>query len=259
MAWPWVRYSATDSVRRFTSTMRVLVITLTMTVIMATAGGAYDEEERLTSRLIDLLSTLATTPEAIPGISVKGRVIEIGKHSVRIAPVSEQVLKADEKYISAAHFEIYLDGVRQDQLTSGSVGIGDSADEATTLAVEEWYFLSGLALLRSIADTASDHTHGGFRVYPGSMGVRGQPPKGFEDGKVINSQKVLNAISDALPRADGKLHFVQVLVVVGPDSPISGDCRIDGKVSAKALSLLKDLRWPKTDGNYMYKQSYVLK
>jgi len=240
-------------------TRRLITIILLTVAIAAPAVGANDEAGRLTSRLMDMMAKVAAKPESIPKMSVKGGELEVAKHRVRINPVSERALRADGQFISAARFEISLDGSKQDQLTAGSIGIGQSTDEATSKAVEEWYLVFGSALLRSIADSAPDFTQGEFRVYTGALVVRGEPPKDLVSGQAVTKQNVLGAISDALPRADGKPHSVQVIATIAPDGTTTGECRIDGRISAIAFSSVNRLPWPKASAAYMYKRSYVFK
>lgn len=236
---------------------------LTFTLMMAITPlvtAADDEGSRLMSRLLDLLAKEAITPSAsVPSMSVKGTEIEIARHRLRITPVSEQVLRTEGEFISAARFEISLDGLKQEGLTAGSIGIGDSADDATSTAVAEWFMLLGSPILRSIADRAPDLTVGSFRVYIGPLGVRGQAPNELVAGQVITPDKVLKAISETLPRVNGKLHTVQILIVVTPEGSITGECRVDAQISAMALASVQQLNWPKGLTQYIFKQSYVLK
>jgi hypothetical protein len=208
---------------------------------------------------MEVMSQMAASPESVPKISVNGRELEVGAHRVRVTPVAEHALRAgDGTFYSAAHFEISLDGVGHPQLTSGSVGQGKSRDEATSRAVEDWLAEFGLPLLRSVADTASDLMHDDSRVYMGGIGVSGPVPQALVGGQVITSEKILNAISSALPRVDGKLHAIQIMVAVDQRGQItSGDCKVDAKVIL--VDSLRQLPWPKGTAEYMYKRYYILK
>ena len=242
------------------STIRGLVAPgLAMTVVAALACRGNEESLRLTVRLMEVMSQMAASPESVPKMSVNGRELEVGAHRVRVTPVAEHALRAgDGTFFSAAHFEISVDGVGHPQLTSGSVGQGKSRDEATSRAVEDWLAEIGLPLLRSVADTASDLMHEGSRVYAGGISVRGTVPQDLVDGQVITSQKILKAISGALPRVDGKLHAVQIMVAVGPRGQItSADCKVDAKVML--VDSLRQLPWPKGTEEYIYKRYYILK
>jgi hypothetical protein len=236
---------------------------LTFTLLMAVgplAATADDEDSRLMSRLLDLLKKEAVTPsELVPSTTVRGAEVEIAGHRLRISPFSEQVLRTEGQFISAARFEIALDGRKKDELIAGSIGISDSADHATSNAVVEWYMAFGSPILRSIEDRSPDLTVGNFRVYTGSLSVRGQAPDELVSGQVITPDKVLKAISDTLPRVDGKFHSVQITLVVAPDGPMTGECRVDTQLSAIAFALVQQLSWPKGLTPYMYKQSYVLR
>ncbi|WNM63693.1 DUF6348 family protein [Candidatus Nitrospira neomarina] len=237
---------------------------LTFTLLMAVgplASTADDEGGRLMSRLLDLLKKEAATPsELVPSMTVRGSEVEIAGHRLRITPVSERVLRTEGQFISAARFEIALDSRKQNELIAGSIGISsDSADNATSNAVVEWYVAFGSPILRSIADRSPDLTVGNFRVYTGALLVRGQAPDELISGQVITPDKVLKAISDTLPRVNAKVHSVQIMVVVAPDGPITGECRVDSQLSAIAFASLQQLSWPKGLTPYMYKQSYVLR
>lgn len=232
------------------------MLMLAVTPLAAVAG---DEDGRLMSRLQALLQGVAARSESVPRLVVTGAEVEIGPQRLRITRVSEQALHTQGEFMSAAHFEIALNGEPQDRLTVGSIGIGDTADDATDTVVGEWYVTFGSALFRSIGDGPPDLTFGRFRVYAGHLGGRGQAPDALVAGQVITPESLLSAISGALPRVDGKLHSLHIIVVIVAGGATAGECRVDGQVSPTALALVQTLRWPTGATHYMYKQSYVLR
>jgi len=148
----------------------------------------------------------------------------------------------------------WMVGYGKINLLVGRVGIGSSAGEATSLAIETWYKQFGIG---SIADRKLDVTVGSIAVRRGGLGIRGQAPAELPSSSTFSSQNVLSAVSAHLPRTDGNLHAVHILVAVSTDGTKIADCRIDGQASSPAAKLLMAMPWPAA--SYLYKHSYVLK
>jgi hypothetical protein len=243
---------------RFPRAFTFIAIFMAATFGHADDGSKKDpENKRLAARLAETMKKLSERTDLIPVVSIKDGVMLVAGHSVRIVPISEQVATANDKFVSAARFEVTIDDAKQEQLSIGSIGIGDSADDATNRAVLEWYLQFGSALFRGIAATSFDLKISGLRIYKGAPGIRGEPPQDLLDGSTVTSERIFKAIVHLLAREDHKLHSVLITLVIDSHGEIEGECRVDGQLSASILSALKTLPWPKGDTQYMYKRSYV--
>lgn len=186
-----------------------------------------------------------------------GHVISGGKR-ITITPVSESVLQSQGRYISAARFEVSVDGKKRPELTFGAIGIGKSAEDATKTAVVEWYQAAGRPLFAAIGGQPPESFSGNLSIYPGSTGFRGEPPGGWVDGSPTMKQRVIAALTDYLPATGGTYSAIDVKITVEAAGTIDGQCMIDGKESMTAMTQLKRLAWPSAKGSYMFKQAYVL-
>ena len=230
-----------------------------MVAVVATPLRAQDENEKLATCLTEALTKLATKNDPQLGLVVKADGVSIREHAITIVPVSERVGKMGGKPFSAARFEVTLDGHKDEKLTFGSVGIGDSEEDARATAVAEWYMSFGAALLNALAGKSASVSQNGYAVYPGGMGLRGGAPKDWMDGSDSMHHRILSSLARGLPKPDSAIHTLDLKVAVNPKGAVEGDCRLDGMPAPQVLSILKSLAWPKQATGYLLKQAYVLK
>lgn len=180
-------------------------------------------------------------------------------NSLRVNPVSEHAGEEQGKFISAVRFEVTLDGTKEDKLTFGAIGVGDSAQNAREVAVHDWYMGFGAALFDAIAGVPTSLKLSGFSVYPGFMGVRGDIGKNWVDGSNEMHLKILSALTGVMPKSGTLVHTLDLKIVVLHDGTVEGECRLNGTPSDQVFSALKKLPWPSSESGYMFKQAYVVR
>jgi hypothetical protein len=190
---------------------------------------------------------------------VRNGEISIGKQIVRIDPVLGSTTRHAGQFVLSSNFAVLLDGSNQSHLSSTQIGIGSTIVEAADTAVQEWYLGFGQALLKAIALEREQYMFGAFAVYPGTTGFRGQPPQGVTAGTDELQVRLLRAVAPVLPRHDGRLHTLQVVVVVQPNSQPQSHVLLDGQASDQAAALAAGLRWPQAVSSFMYKQAFLLR
>ena len=243
-----------------TMPLKRYIFTFAAAIAIHTSAFASDGNIKLSTSLNVMLLKLADLKDSEPKVTSTNGAVLIGNHTVRIVPVSETSTKANGKFIEAARFEISIDGVKNENLTVGSIGIGNSAQDAADTSVQEWYMTVGSAILQTVSSSPSKLTVSNFTVRAGLMGIRGDPPKGWVDGSDDMHRKILAVIDASNPIENtSEVHVLDLKVVVAPNGTIHGECRNDGKTSEVLLSTLKKLSWPSTSTGYMFKQAYVLR
>ncbi len=223
-----------------------------------TSATAGEESRLLAVYLSDSLERLAALGNVQPGLSFRDGAVVIGRHTIGITPTSEQAGEMQGKFLSAARFEVTLNGRREETLTFGALGIGDSAKDARAAAVEEWYMTFGAALFQATAARPSALTKDGWSIYPGATGLRGKANDGWIDGTEAMHGILLGALAGFLPKPDAEMHTFDIKLSVNPTGLIEGECRFDGKPSSEVVAALKRLSWPPTGTGYLFKQAYVL-
>jgi hypothetical protein len=180
-----------------------------------------------------------------------------GKVRVSVTPVSENALENSGRFISAARFEISIDGTKRPELTFGAIGIGESREDATKTAVVEWYMAAGQSVLSAIGDQPTETKLYDISVYAGLMGIRGERPEGWLDGTPKMNRRILASLNDLLPTTSS-LNSIDIKIVVKSGGSVEGQCVINGKESPSAVRELQKLEWPATDASYMFKQAYIV-
>jgi hypothetical protein len=105
---------------------------------------------------------------------------------------------------------------------------------------------------------------GGFMVFPGAFGVRGEPPSSIKAGASIMElhRRFLQKLDTSLPGLVGAsgtgLHALTLTIVLRKGAPIEGECRIDGQVSDALCRMVMAFDWPAPTTTYMIKQYFVL-
>lgn len=178
---------------------------------------------------------------------------------IDIVPVVERSGHQQGTWFYGVRFELCLDGENARQFTTGSIGLGDSQEEARNVAVEEWLALFGYAFARAMVKSDESITIERFVVYPGLMGTRGRSPEGWVDGTDSMHKTILSALRPVLsePGDGSPLISLNLMLTMQADGTMTGECRRNGAVSARTLSLLAQLPWPKTP-SYMFKQHYIV-
>jgi hypothetical protein len=67
------------------------------------------------------------------------------------------------------------------------------------------------------------------------------------------------ALPQLLPSGNGPLHALTLTLVLKPNAPMEGQCRVDGQVSAALCDAARVFAWPAPTTPIMLKQFYVLR
>jgi len=233
---------------------RIKIVTIILILVSIASFLRADEPKELAEMTRELLGRASYQD----GSKIKyesGKVI-IGKKSIIVRPISEHVLEDAGRFISAARFEVSVDGSKRPQLTFGAIGIGESREDATNRAVVEWYMTAGQPIFAAIGEQVPQTSLGELAIYPGLMGGRGERPEGWLDGTPEMNQRIFGVLKEFI-LSKKMLMSVDLKILVEGDV-VKGQCLIDGKESALAFNAIRKLTWPKANASYMFKQSYII-
>jgi hypothetical protein len=172
-----------------------------------------------------------------------------------IRAVLENEAEQDGKYVSAIRYEVESEHRLMSGLTFGSVGVGNSVEDARSTATEEWMFL--------FADPycAATASAGGIRLgmltfYPSRPGFRGSAPSGWLTEPETRHGRILEAIASGLaPIMTNDVGLVDLKIAVQTNGDPDGECRVNGSANSEVCNRLLAIVWP--GGTYMYKQVFI--
>jgi hypothetical protein len=210
-----------------------------------------------TVRADALSEQFATKLANATGALAKSDTVNVRDHVLQLAATVEQVKTApDGRVVAGVKVTCTLDGKPIDALTSAGVGIDASRDAAIATAATEWAMQYGKPIVDALFARSPALTSGGFAVYAGPAGIRGDKPDGLGDFNASFFHTIEPALAKLIPAKTG-VHAITVLGARSADGAIDGEFRVDGEVSDALKQLALQLKWP-TRTTYMLKQYYVL-
>jgi hypothetical protein len=204
-----------------------------------------------------LAEQFATKLANATGALAKADTVNVRDHVLKLEATVEQVKTApDGRVVAGVRVTCTLDGKPIDALTSGGVGIDASRDAALATAATEWAMQYGKPIVDALFVRSPTLTSGGFAVYAGPAGIRGDKPDGLADFNASFFHTIEPALAKLYPTKAG-VHAITVLGARTADGAIDGEFRVDGEVSDALKQLALQVKWP-TRTAYMLKQYYVL-
>lgn len=192
------------------------------------------------------------------GGTSSGNVVGFGRHSLALTVAIESVEdnSANATVAGTIRVSCDLDGQSIPSLDAASLGLGATREDALTEAVEEWVFEFGIPIAKALNETGEARIVGGFRVYPGPTGIRGQKPERVESVHDAFFDVVAPSLSTLFWRPPP--HALSIAVLRRPGRDLEGEFRVDGEPSQRLKDLAMRAKWPESSGSYMLKQYYVL-
>jgi len=197
-----------------------------------------------------------------------GRRLTIASRTIDLHVRIEDRTRQRDRYIIGAAFGIDIEGAAVPALGAGVVGLDATADGARAEIAETWAVTFGTpigyALAKWVGSAGAPAAHDGtagtsFRtevdgetIYHGSVAARG---KNAPDMSAFSSEEFVRAIAKgAIPMMGDRSRFrsATVKVGVGKGAVKDGECRVNGNVSSALLDSLRQLRWPDSEGTFLY-------
>ncbi len=139
------------------------------------------------------------------------------------------------------------------------IGVGKDRQEAADVCIQEWLASFGLPF----ADMLNDHNAlniGNLKVYPGLMGIRGNMPEGYFTGpdEQLN-RSIIAALQPLINATPRNVATVDIKLLIGEDGITDGECRIDNTILPQGLQALKQLKWPPSKEQFIFKQVFLIR
>lgn len=218
-----------------------------------TKSGSNLNTKSLT-KLFELLKS-----KNIKDIEIKADEIRAGNSKIKVSTTVEHDVFNQDRWIFAARYETRLIDAGETLFTVGSVGIGSDKNDAEETSIDEWIGLFGTAFAEMLAKS-NDLKIGGFDIYAGAMGIRGEKPaESWIDGSSAMNKKIIGALLPLIKKSNREITSLNLMLTVNQAGEIEGECRINNEVSAGLLAELKKLDWTKSQTLYMFKQFYLLR
>jgi len=189
---------------------------------------------------------------------VSDGILRVGQHTVDLTPVVESEGSAQGKSIVAMRIEVSVDGSRRPEATFGAIGISSTQDEAVAVGFGEWYLSFGLPFFQTLQEKESALVIADYDVFSGALGLRGGAALSWVDGSDAMNRKILDALTQMIPRKSDFVLF-DLKVMVPPAGQPKSECRMNGVISAEVTSRFVALDWPRATDSYMVKQVFILK
>ena len=194
-----------------------------------------------------------------------GEVILLSSGEViSISTLIEHEIIKDGKWLSAIVIDVMVDGDRQPEFSYGSIGIGESKEEARQTAIEEWLEAFGRPFVSATLGSEKGIELNDFTVFAGSTGFRGEYPGDWLNGSVDMHKRLLSRIipllrlSDTFSYTGLSTQTLDLKININERGEFSGECRVNGEVSLDIFTTLADQAWPSTDSSYLLKQYYII-
>lgn len=199
----------------------------------------------------------------------KGASREVGGRALSVSTTVNSLREFNGKFVAALSFASTIDGRSAPALGSGSIGIGETRDEAIKVALDEWVMQYGSTVIFALMgperwDGGKDERPAplfadGIIAYASPQGFRGMAPHELRAGDFPESfiKHVSPLLKPVVASREG-LHAVTLMLAFDEGAFSDGECRVDAEVSPALLALVKAYPWPKMTGSFMFKQYFVV-
>lgn len=184
--------------------------------------------------------------------------IEFADSKIYLKIKTEHELVKDTKHIYAAAYTLTYTTDRSHVLAIGSIGIGDTAGEASDISLKEWLETVGRPFVKMLGE-ADPITVNNVAFYPGLMGTRGDLPKDtWITDKSLANERILSAIMPSVVSHDREIFGIDIKLLLDSTGLKGGECRIGDSISPSTLQQLQTLDWPASEKSCIIKQYYIV-
>ncbi|MGH1384689.1 DUF6348 family protein [Kordia sp.] len=188
-----------------------------------------------------------------------GNKIILGDKSIEINVNVEFDGKKEGKWIYASNFSTIVKTSKTTEFNIGSIGIGNSREEAVNVSIQEWIAVFGIPL-SDMLNNKNGYKISETIVFSGLMGIRGNLPKNtWLNGDSEMTAKIISHISQLIKSAKDEIVSVDIKLIIGNNGVLDGECKLGNKVSIELLNQLKTIEWPASGEGYLFKQFYIIK
>jgi len=162
---------------------------------------------------------------------------------------------------------IHLDGDEGNRFRVGTIGVGETQEEALAAAVDEWHVLAAAPVLAALGAEAGTRRRtpestqlAGWDMFPGRAGIRGAVPSGLQAGGPFLGQLLLTLRGEVSNWPEADDFILRSIFVMGSGGPTPDfQAAVDGYMSESLTDTISSLPWPAAAEPYFYKQLFVLR
>lgn len=240
------------------------LILLLVVLISCNSGGAGTPDSKEPGKNIEniALEKLYTLLQN-KGVraELKSNEIHVQENTIKLKINVEHEGKQQDKWLCAISIATTYKAKQDNKITIGSIGVGNSLEEAMGISITEWLATFGEPFSNLLSSDSSDVLVIGNKVvYPGFMGFRGNRPENlFVQTPQNPEEKIFTAIEPLLTEDGKEITPVELKLMIGANGAIDGECKINNIVSAEVLNNMKKLDWTPAAEQYLFKQFYLVK
>lgn len=240
-----------------------IVITFVICLFIYSCNGQNNKKKKADIQLteVDKLAAQLLYDRIIDTSKIikNGNKILLEDTSVEVNFNVEFDGQKEGKWIYATNFLTTIKTSKKTKLNVGSIGIGNSKEEAVNVSIQEWFAVFGLPL-SDMLNNKKGYEISEMLVFSGLMGIRGHLPENtWINGDNEMTAKIISNCSELIKSVNDELVSVDIKLMIGNDGVLEGECRLGNKVSIALLNKLKAIDWPASDAGYLFKQFYIVK
>ena len=192
----------------------------------------------------------------------------VNQHRLGLSIAFDEFVTQGSHVLAPLDVQIHLDGDDGDRFRVGALGVGADPGSALRDAIAEWHLLAAAPLLAALGapvenrrGPAAPQRLGGWELFPGRVGIRGQVPADLRAGGAFY-RSLLERLRQVVSSWAGADRFtLRSIYVMATCGPTARDIQaaIDGLLSEELVELLTGLSWPTAGDTYLYKQLFVLR
>lgn len=188
-----------------------------------------------------------------------GNKILVDNASIEINSKVEFDGKNQGNWIYATNFSTIIKASENTEFNIGSIGIGNSREEAIKVSIQEWFAIFGIPLSDMLNNKNGDKISEKM-VFSGLMGIRGDLPKNtWLNGDSAMTTKIISHIDQLIKVTKDEIVYLDIKLMIMNNSIVDGECKLGNQVSIELLNQLKNIDWPVSEKGYLFKQFYIIK
>lgn len=193
--------------------------------------------------------------------------IVIDGHRLGLSVAFDGFSRQQSQALAPIDICIHLDGDEGNRFRVGTIGVGNTQEEALAAAVDEWHVLAAAPVMAALGAEAGERRRteepsqlAGWDLFPGRAGIRGAVPPGLQAGGPFFAELLLALRSEVSNWPDTDEFVLRSIFVMGSGGPQPEfQAAADGFLSEPLTDAVANLNWPGGAEPYYFKQLFVLR
>lgn len=165
-----------------------------------------------------------------PGTSFGGEgELFVKGQRIEVIPILEHSAQQGGRWLAGVRFDMRINGRDEPKFSFGTVGVGESEEDAQHVAVQQWQAYFGTAFVAAMVAVERGLDVNGYRVYPGALGIRG--PSADKVAETLHDMdgKLFSALAPLLGPRDHEAFpmTLNMMITRHGDGNVEGECRLN--------------------------------